>query len=223
MSIGFLIGLIAGVSFQRQWGLRRVADLVGINQPPPLSPYQQSRVETLRALPLPDRAVVLVGDSLIHGHEWHEVFGSALVVTRAIPGATTLDLAGMFDYSGASGVIFLIGVNDAGHGVSTKDFSAHYQRMVDGVPEGTQVTLITLPPITRHGGAPVKSRRIASLNQEIKALAARKGYACLDPWRSQEASQTGLLSDDGLHLSPLGYRILVDSIEPIVTKAFSRR
>jgi lysophospholipase L1-like esterase len=184
-----------------------------------LSPHQQSRIETLRSLPVPDGAVVFVGDSLIHFQEWHEVFGDAKVISRAVSGATSRDLSGLGDYSNAKAVFCLVGANDAGYGVSDTEFVRNYREILDDMPSGAAVFLISIPPIRMHGGRPMDIRDVIRMNEAIRQLANAEGFVFLDLYAAFKGDAYRLFAKDGLHFSPAGYQRLFEIIEPSVYAA----
>ena len=102
LAAGLVIGVVAGILFQREGVVRKMAAMMGEARVPALSPHQRSRIETLRSLPVPDGAVVFLGDSLLDSQEWHEVFGNAKVLSRTVSGATSRDLSGLADFSNAA-------------------------------------------------------------------------------------------------------------------------
>lgn len=219
LAAGLTLGVVAGILFQHQGGMRKMADMMGEPRVPALSPHQQSRIETLRSLPVPEGAVVFLGDSLIDSQEWHEVFGSAKVISRAVSGATSRDLSGLSDYSNASGIFCLVGANDAGYNVPIGEFTENYRKLLDEIPGGAKVFLITIPPIRKHGGRQVDIRNVIRLNDAIRQLADSKGLGFLDLYTAFGSDSDGLFAGDGLHLSPAGYQRFVEIARPAVRNA----
>lgn len=210
LATGLLLGVVVGILFQRQGGMRKIAEMTGEPRVPALSPHQQSRIETLRSRPVPDGAVVFVGDSLIDSQEWHEVFGNAKVISRAVSGATSRDLSELSDYSNAAAVFCLVGANDAGYKVPTKEFTRNYRKLLDGMRGNAKVFLISIPPIRMHGGRPVDVRNVTRLNDAIRQLADSKGLGFLDLYAAFGSDADDLFAADGLHLSPAGYQRFVE-------------
>jgi hypothetical protein len=219
LAAGFILGVIAGVLFQRQGGMRKVVEMMGNSKVPVLSPHQESRIETLRSLPVQDGAVVFLGDSLIDSQEWHEVFGNAKVISRAVSGATSRDLSCLSDYSKASGIFCLVGANDAGYNVPIEEFTRNYRKILDQMPGQAKVFLISIPPIRRHGGRPVDLNNVVRLNDAIRQLAGVKGHGFLDFYAAFTGDSDGLFAPDGLHLSPAGYQCLLEIAGPAARAA----
>lgn len=223
LAAGLVLGVALGILFQRHGGMRKIAAMTGEPRVPALSPHQQSRIETLRSLPVPDGAVVFVGDSLIHSQEWHEVFGDAKVISRAVSGATSRDLSGLGDYSNAKAVFCLVGANDAGYNVPTAEFLGNYRRILDDMPAEAEVFLISIPPIRKHGGRPVDIRNVIRLNESIRQLADSKGFHFLDLYAAFGGDAGSMFTSDGLHFSPAGYRCLLEIAEPAARAALEFR
>lgn len=217
MAFGFILGTVTGIIFQRQLGIRSIMNMTGLSRVPALSPYQLSRIETLRNLPLSDGAVVFLGDSLIHAQEWHEVFGDTRVVSRAVPGATSRELAGVFDFSNAAGVFCLVGTNDAVYRVSPKQFIINYQKILDDIPDDTRVYLISIPPIRSQRGRTIDDHYLSLMNGEIRLLAESNNSDFLDLNTAFGAQSDEMFTADGLHLSSLGYRQLAELVKPAVS------
>jgi lysophospholipase L1-like esterase len=220
LAAGLVIGVVAGILFQREGVVRKMAAMMGEARVPALSPHQRSRIETLRSLPVPDGAVVFLGDSLLDSQEWHEVFGNAKVLSRTVSGATSRDLSGLADFSNAAAVFCLVGTNDAGYNVSTTEFTANYRKLLDEMPEEAKVFLISIPPIRMHGGHSVDVRTLTRLNDAIRQLADSKGFDFLDLYAAFGGAD-GFFADDGLHLSPAGYECFLKIAGPAARAALS--
>lgn len=218
----FIMGIASGVVFQQQIGIVRLFETIARTEPPALSPHQQSCIDTLRGMPVPAGSAVLLGDSLIHSHEWHEVFRDPRVVSRAVSGVTSRDLADIADYQPASALFCLIGTNDAGLRVPPADFEANYMRILSAVPSHVRVHMISIPPIRRHGRHRVNPADVELLNALIKALAEKNGHEFIDLHAAIcSHGVERMLCDDGLHLSPEGYSILSKMLAPGVATALA--
>lgn len=217
--MSFFLGGFAGIFFQRQIGLGNFLQALGISMERPLGAHQQSRIELLRSLSLPQGAVVFLGDSLIDSHEWHEVFPDRRVVTRAISGGMCKDFVGLCDFEKAAAVFCLIGANDIGNHVAPEVFAANYRKMISQFPAHLKVHVMSIPPIRKHGGNMVESAAIVRFNEQLKVVATLGDYHYIDLHSAMPTEDDGLFAEDGLHLSPRGYALLVEQLRPSVQLA----
>lgn len=157
---------------------------------------------------VPDRAVLIFGDSLLHGVPLH-VEGWT-VVDRAISGLTARRGADLMQRLGsvgrAGGVVIALGINDLVEGGTDGDLIDAYRTLLR-IPPRSAVRLCVglLPRSARHGD--VQRRR--SLNSQLKAACSDAGATYADA-ESVLAGPDGALigrfdRGDGTHLSMTGY------------------
>jgi lysophospholipase L1-like esterase len=83
---------------------------------------------------------------------------------------------------------------------------------------GARVLLWTIPPMG-HGGPRYGSPSVADVNLGLPAVAAGAGAALVEIHRALAptgAASAGVLGNDGVHPTPLGYRALADVLTPAV-------
>lgn len=171
---------------------------------------------------LPDRAVLFLGDSIVHALAATAVTPHA--VNHGIGSATTADLiAAMPGYKSmarAGAVVLAIGINDLARGMHG-GLADRFRQIADAVPQATPLVWSAVMP-----AAPdvAPAARIAEANRVIRALCAqRPNCHFIDTWPllADKAGQPapGLFLDDGLHLNPDGYRIWIGALAHAVREA----
>lgn len=109
-------------------------------------------------------------------------------------------------------LLLLEGANDLGNeDVNLSDVADALRQMVDdGRARGMTVMLATLPP----EAAPRDAETIAKvqlLNARIAGVAASEGVTLVDVYSAFPADPTGLVGDDGLHLTAAGYALVANA------------
>jgi hypothetical protein len=215
VAFAFAVGCFTGLLFQQYLGVGWLLHKVGMPRQIPLNPHQQARIDLLRNLPLPNNAIVFLGDSLVDSYEWHESFPSRRVVVRAISGARSEDFAEIFDFERATALFVLVGANDAGFHVDPQKFERNYRRFLKSIPKRATVHLLSIPPIRKHGRRTVEPYHVIRLNQVLQTIAADSGHVFLDLHEAL-SKENSAFSEDGLHLSTLGYARFIELVAPKV-------
>lgn len=187
------------------------------------------RASLFDALGVDSTSIVMLGNSLTHGCEWHELFDNHKVLNRGINGdiaeGINLRLDGIL--RGKPAKIFLLcGVNDVSHNLSADSISQAtemiIQRIVEESPE-TQVYLQSLLPINnsfnRYKRLAGKEQVIRDINKLNQAMARRYGITWIDLYDSFADENGNLRSDltnDGLHLLAPGYIIWKEILLPYI-------
>ncbi len=184
-------------------------------------------------------AVVLFGDSITQGWPPADpaLFESGRFVGKGISGQTTAEILARMGRDvlelKPAAVVILAGTNDVAQnqGPTPPDATmANLETMVDRAQgAGIRVVLATILPAAdfswRRGLAP--GPKIATLNERIRALAAKKGAvlldyhaALLDPADPALGMKPGL-ADDGVHPNKAGYAVMRPLLEAAVRKALA--
>lgn len=187
------------------------------------------RASLFDALGVDSTSIVMLGNSLTHGCEWHELFDNHKVLNRGINGdiaeGINLRLDGIL--RGKPAKIFLLcGVNDVSHNLSADSISQAtemiIQRIIEESPE-TQVYLQSLLPINnsfnRYKRLAGKEQVIRNINKLNQAMARRYGITWIDLYDSFADENGNLRSDltnDGLHLLAPGYIIWKEILLPYI-------
>ncbi len=139
-------------------------------------------------------------------------------LNRGIVGELTEDMINRFDRdvvgSQPNVVIILGGSNDLGWGFEPPSVARNLAKMYDeALIHGIQPVACTVPSVLGYDEG-IQPR--LQLNQLIKKYSAERSIICVDLFSATGDSLTGRLkeeySNDGLHLNPLGYEAMAESI-----------
>jgi len=173
--------------------------------------------------------IVMVGDSLIDGAEWHELFPGAAIANRGISGDTTGGVLERMDgivSVGARKAFVMIGINDfTDTDLTVEAVFDNYRRIIarlehSGARVFVQSTLMCNEKKAAWTSCAAANAKIGRLNGKLAGLASAK-VAFVDINRGL-AGPGGLrdeLTYDGVHLNGDGYRIWRDEIAPFVPGA----
>ena len=123
-------------------------------------------------------------------------------------------------------IVLLIGVNNLLQNDSPDDTSAgietvvHYLRKV--LPD-SRVLVLGIFPCSEKPGAPIRDR-IKAVNDRIKTLADSKHVCFADignVFLEKDGSITKVIMRDMLHLSPRGYEMWADALDPLSKESFN--
>lgn len=189
------------------------------------------RATIFEALPVDTNDIVMLGNSLTHGCEWHELLGMPNVLNRGIIGDVIEGIRLRVDpiLDGHPKKIFLLsGVNDVSHNLSADSIACAMGELIDYIrarsPQ-TRLYMQSMLPINnsfgRYKNLKDKEQVIRDANALIAAMAARKGFTWIDLYTAVADKDGNLrkdLTNDGLHLLAPGYRIWADIIRPYINE-----
>lgn len=188
--------------------------------------YYKNRVDTYRILNSSyKKKIMFIGDSIIDGCEWHELFANdeVNIVNRGINSDRLEGGLGRLDFlieEKPSKIILMIGINNLQHGEGLDHILLKYdqvlQKIYSELPK-TQVALLSILPVSKNiaQSTLIKSNNIIStLNSQIKLLADRYNYEYIDIFNDFE--QNGYLNEiysyDGVHPNEQGYLIIKNRV-----------
>ena len=176
-------------------------------------------------------SIVMLGNSLTHGCEWHELLGNPNVVNRGINGdiAEGIDLRLDGILRGKPAKIFLLcGVNDVSHDLSADSIATAVEGIVERIKRespATKVYLQSLLPINNSFGRYKrifgKEQTIRDINKLLEAYAKKNGITWINLYPSFTNADGNLraeLTNDGLHLLGPGYLIWRELILPYINE-----
>lgn len=186
------------------------------------------RASLFSALTVNANSIVMLGNSLTHGCEWHELLGMSNVLNRGINGDTT---DGIYDrlesiLPGKPAKIFLLcGVNDVSHNLSANTIAASVLKIVDRIrteSPTTKVYLQSLLPINNSFGRyrllADKEQVIRDINVILAEEAAKRPdvtWLNINPhFCDADGNLRKELTNDGLHLLAPGYEIWRELLLP---------
>lgn len=176
-------------------------------------------------------SIVMLGNSLTHGCEWHELLGNPNVVNRGINGdiAEGIDLRLDGILRGRPAKIFLLcGVNDVSHDLSPDSIASAVEAIVGRIKREsptTKVYLQSLLPINNSFGRYKrifgKEHTIRDINTLLEAYAAKNDITWINLYPAFADEKGNLRSDltnDGLHLLGPGYIIWREILLPYINE-----
>lgn len=176
-------------------------------------------------------SIVMLGNSLTHGCEWHELLGNPNVVNRGINGdiAEGIDLRLDGILRGRPAKIFLLcGVNDVSHDLSADSIASAVEAIVGRIQREsptTKVYLQSLLPINnsfrRYKRIFGKEQTIRDINALLEAYAAKNDITWINLYPAFADEKGNLRSDltnDGLHLLGPGYIIWREILLPYINE-----
>lgn len=176
-------------------------------------------------------SIVMLGNSLTHGCEWHELLGNPNVVNRGINGdiAEGIDLRLDGILRGRPAKIFLLcGVNDVSHDLSADSIASAVEAIVGRIQREsptTKVYLQSLLPINNSFGRYKrifgKEQTIRDINALLEAYAAKNDITWINLYPAFADEKGNLRSDltnDGLHLLGPGYIIWREILLPYINE-----
>ncbi len=181
-----------------------------------------------------DIDLVLIGDSITHGWErpagaevWPEYFGDVKALNLGFGGDRTENVIwrltrGNLKNVDPKAVVLMIGTNNTGHKMQDpQETAAGIRRILEILEERMPNAKILLLGIFPRGESPLDEMRLnnVAINQIIRRYADGErihyldiGNLFLDP----DGTLPKEIMPDLLHLSPDGYRIWAEAINPIL-------
>ena len=184
------------------------------------TPFRTHRYSGFDVLPVTERNIVFIGNSITNMHEWWEAFDNPLVLNRGVSAAVSDELLAHLDpiVKGRPAKVFLmIGTNDLGtRGI---DNAAHVAQNVRRAvarfrneSPRTEVYVQSILPSRRRNLALQRET-----NDSLRAICREAGATYIDLWDDLlSVSEDNQHTLDGLHLSASGYRIWCSRIAPLV-------
>jgi lysophospholipase L1-like esterase len=165
--------------------------------------------------------VVLFGDSITEGGEWHELLPGLPLVNRGVSGETASQLLSRVPsaLNRPSAVVLLIGTNDLSLGISRSDIAATVSSILDEIERACPGTPVLLQSVMPR--SPKFASEIRDLNARYRRLAETRpqvDFIDLWPLLSKGPSIRPTYSFDSLHLNGAGYRAWVAALAPALER-----
>ena len=185
--------------------------------------HYDDRVRTFSKSPrITQDDVVMLGNSLTEfGGDWSELLGIQHVVNRGIAGDTATGIYHRLTQilPGKPKAIFLmVGINDLSHGLTPQKVVELCKKPIERIlresPDTKLFVQSCLPYCESFGNWKSLSGRSADvpiINELLKDYCEKKGVTFIDLYshflRKGTDQMRRELSKDGLHLSPIGYKV----------------
>ncbi len=187
------------------------------------------RASLFDILPVDSNSIVMLGNSLTHGCEWHELFGMPNVLNRGINGDVVQGIYERIDpiVKGKPAKIFLLsGVNDVSHNLSADSISTAIDNLITYIQDNTPTTRIylqSLLPINnsfgRYKNVFGKEQVIRDINKQLEKIALKHNITWINinpAFADEDGNLRKDLTNDGLHLLAPGYLIWRDILLPYI-------
>ena len=174
-------------------------------------------------------SIVMLGNSLTHGCEWHELFNNPKIVNRGINGDIVDGLRERLPAitAGKPAKIFLLcGVNDISHNLSADSIATALGNLMAEIRRQTPETRLyvqSLLPINnsfgRYKAIAGKEQVVRDVNALLPAIAEANGATWIDIhalFADTDGNLRADLTNDGLHLLAPGYAIWRDALRPYI-------
>jgi lysophospholipase L1-like esterase len=161
--------------------------------------------------------IVMIGDSITEGAEWHELFPNVSIVNRGIASDTTQGLLHRMDSifsTAAKKAFIMIGINDLGQNRSVDDIFANYVKVLEQLMSHN-ITPYIQSTILAGGRHIDRNKSIIMLNLRLKSWAEKNGLIFIDlnQYLAADGSLNMSFSDDGIHLNGQGYAVWKTAIQ----------
>ena len=189
--------------------------------------YWDQRVSLFDELHINNNDIVFLGNSITDGGNFEELFGREDVKNRGIrsdviPGV--MKRLNQVTKGHPKKIFLLIGINDVSHGLSVKQLTERYEKLVKEIQKHsphTKLYLQSVMPINNsfkcYKNLKNKETTVEHFNIEIKRIADEHGATYIDLWpvlADTEGKLKKKYTNDGLHLTGDGYRAWTDHLRP---------
>ncbi len=187
------------------------------------------RASLFDALPVDSNSIVMLGNSLTHGCEWHELFGMPNILNRGINGDVVQGIRERVDHivQGHPAKIFLLsGVNDVSHNLTADSVANALGELIVYIRQqtpGTKLYVESLLPINnsfkRYKNIFGKEQVVRDINTRLQKIAEDNGCTWINlypAFADDEGNLRADLTNDGLHLLAPGYMIWREILLPYI-------
>lgn len=169
-------------------------------------------------------AIVMLGDSITAGAEWHELFPEMSIVNRGIGKDTTAGLIRRLDEvvgRKPRAVFIMIGINDLTSGEIIEDVFARYREIIDRFTDAG-IRIFVQSTILPGGNFDESIHSLViELNEKLEDYCdtyTTSRFVDLNDFLAPDGMLQNNFTYDGLHLNGAGYREWVRAITPLVLR-----
>lgn len=198
---------------------------------PKYTEFYYQRASLFDVLPVDSTNIVMLGNSLTNGAEWHELFNNQKVVNRGITGDTA---QGIIDRlkpvtDGKPAKIFLLtGANDISHHLTADSIATAIAELVEAIRQqtpGTKLYVQSILPINnkfgRYKNMIDKEQVVLDVNARLEPRLENMGVTWLNVYPLFADENGNLREDytnDGLHLLGPAYLVWRDYLLPYINE-----
>lgn len=229
MKFKSLVAVVLTMVMSVQFALAETPSAKTAPAPKKYTELYYQRASLFDMLPVDSNSIVMLGNSLTHGCEWHELFGMPNVLNRGINGDIVQGIRERIQpiVKGHPKKIFLLtGVNDVSHHLTADSIVTALGSLISYIREQTPETQLyveSLLPINnsfkRYKNIFGKEQVIRDINAKLEGVVKSKGATWINVYPAfcdEESNLRSDLTNDGLHLLGPGYMIWRDLLLPYV-------
>lgn len=193
--------------------------------------FYYQRASLFDSLPVDSDDIIMLGNSLTNGCEWHELLDNPNVKNRGISSDV---IQGVYDRLGPivegrpAKIFLMIGVNDISHNLGADSVANAYINLISHIrgclPE-TQLYVQSCLPVNisfnQFLGMADKEQTIRDVNRLVCAKSDSLGFTWVDLYSrfvDEEGHMKSDYTNDGLHLLGDGYLLWRDCIRPYMSE-----
>lgn len=193
--------------------------------------FYYQRASLFDSLPVNPGDIIMLGNSLTNGCEWHELLENPNVKNRGI---TSDVIQGVYDRLGPivegrpAKIFLMIGVNDISHDLGADSVATAYINLIHhirGSLPDTELYVQSCLPINisfnKFLGMADKEDVIRDVNRQVSAASDSEGFTWIDLYShfvDSDGHMKKEYTNDGLHLLGDGYLQWRDCILPYIKK-----
>lgn len=229
MKFKLLVAVVLTMVMSVQFAFGETKDAKTAPAPKKYTELYYQRASLFDMLPVDSNSIVMLGNSLTHGCEWHELFGMPNVLNRGINGDIVQGIRERVEpiVKGHPKKIFLLtGVNDVSHHLTADSIVTALGSLISYIREQTPETQLyveSLLPINnsfkRYKNIFGKEQVIRDINAKLEGVVKSKGATWINVYPAfcdEESNLRSDLTNDGLHLLGPGYMIWRDLLLPYI-------
>lgn len=229
MKFKSLVAVVLTMVMSVQFALAETPSAKTAPAPKKYTELYYQRASLFDMLPVDSNSIVMLGNSLTHGCEWHELFGMPNVLNRGINGDIVQGIRERIQpiVKGHPKKIFLLtGVNDVSHNLTADSIVEALGSLISYIREQTPETKLyveSLLPINnsfkRYKNIFGKEQVICDINAKLESVVKSKGATWINVYPAfcdEESNLRSDLTNDGLHLLGPGYMIWRDLLLPYI-------
>lgn len=165
-------------------------------------------------------AVYFVGDSLTYRHQWQDDFPKNTIVNKGINADKSSDVLKRLDEittAHPKKIFIMIGINDLMKRKRGKEVLDNYEVILKKITKSspnTEIYVQGLLPIRRN--VELKNKDIIEFNKKLKIVTMKyQGhYVDLHSLLIEDGKLAERYTNDGLHLTSLGYQVWINALKP---------
>ena len=190
------------------------------------------RLSSFAQLPITQNDIIMFGNDMQHGCEWHEMLGNPNVKNRGTGwGNASADAVMMSKFvtgtfkgleANAAPKKIFVYVGDAEMNNANRDFNqavADYEQLIKDIKAAAPTSDIYIESLIPHSNATTNANRYKPFNAQLQAIADRQGATFIDlftPLMTGETRTAAYFFGNYEHLSGVGYAKVAEILAPYI-------